>query len=171
VFDWLLQQGAVQLTCDTMRTAAQWGRLQLCQWLRAAECEWDHTVCSAAAHGGHVSTLRWLMTNGCPWTVETLYTSAIDCTAASNSAVAVLQLLLEQGVLADAAVLTSALNYAGAKNKLAAAQLLKQQGAEWPAVLYCSGVSWSGESLAWARAEGCTAPTEAQQPQQLDPEL
>jgi hypothetical protein len=84
-------------------------------------------VCSAAARGGHVTTLRWLMANGCPWTVEPLYTSAIDCTAES-SAVAVLQLLLEQGVLVNVARLSSALNYAGSLDKLAAAQLLKQQG-------------------------------------------
>jgi hypothetical protein len=127
-----------------MRTAARWGRLALCQWLHAAHCDWDHTVCSSAARGGHVSTLGWLMANGCPWT--------IDCLAES-SAVAVLQLLLEQGVLVSLARLTSALNYAGSQNKLAAAQLLKQQGAEWPAVLCCSGVCWSGESLAWARTE------------------
>jgi hypothetical protein len=83
----------------------------------------------------------------------------MDCTAES-SAVAVLQLLLEQGVLVNVARLTSALNYAGSQNKP------KEEGAQWPAVLCCSGVRWSGESLAWARAEGCTAPTQVQPQQQ-----
>jgi hypothetical protein len=44
------------------------------------------------------------------------------------------------------------LNAAGANSKLAAAKWLRQQGAEWPAV-----INWCGCSLDWAGSEGCTA--------------
>jgi hypothetical protein len=60
------------------------------------------------------------------------------------------------------------LNAAGAKGHLKAAKWLRQQGAEWPPVLrfvtqYANGgedaFEWQHNTLEWARAEGCTAPT------------
>jgi hypothetical protein len=44
---------------------------------------------------------------------------------------------------------------------LNAMKLLRQHGAAWPDALYYEEgcVRWSDESVAWARAEGCTAPT------------
>jgi hypothetical protein len=59
----------------------------------------------------------------------------------------------------------SALNRAGARGHMRAAQWLRQRGAEWPAVLTdyeeLFEEVWDGESLAWARAEGCTSPLTA----------
>jgi hypothetical protein len=40
---------------------------------------------------------------------------------------------------------------------MAAAQWLRQQGAEWPAVLGKFHIKWSGTLLQWARREGCTS--------------
>jgi hypothetical protein len=59
----------------------------------------------------------------------------------------------------SAELLTSALNAAGAGGRLQVAQWLRQHGAEWPIVLRAGRMRWTGESLAWARAEGCTSPT------------
>jgi hypothetical protein len=69
-----------------------------------------------------------------------------------------LAFVIKQGEVLDAELLTDALNTAGAGNKLQAAQWLRQLGAQWPAVLKHGAQQWSGESLAWARAEGCTSP-------------
>jgi hypothetical protein len=69
-----------------------------------------------------------------------------------------LEYLVEQGEVLDAKLMTKALNLAGACNKLLAAQWLRQRGAQWPAVLKHGAQQWSGDALAWARAEGCTSP-------------
>jgi hypothetical protein len=55
------------------------------------------------------------------------------------------------------------LSVAGARGSLTVAKWLGQQVAEWPDVLQAKapgyGVKqWSGDTLAWARAEGCTSP-------------
>jgi hypothetical protein len=56
------------------------------------------------------------------------------------------------------------LNAAGAHGRLAAAQWLRQRGAEWPAELVYGRHAWTGEVLTWARCEDCTAPTVSAQP-------
>jgi hypothetical protein len=64
------------------------------------------------------------------------------------------QYLQQQGVQCEPAYLTGMLVRAGTHSKLAAAQWLRQQGAQWPPVLE----RWPAEMCAWATAEGCTAP-------------
>jgi hypothetical protein len=72
---------------------------------------------------------------------------------------AILDYHIEQGEVPDAAQLTAAPNHAGVFNQLRAAQWLKQHGAEWPAVLAVNAHQhWSYDTLAWARAQGCTSP-------------
>jgi hypothetical protein len=82
--------------------------------------------------------------------------------AACNNHTDILDYILEKNEVLDAELLTEALNWAGVDNKLQAAQWLRQRGAQWPAVLSTGAVQWtqqwSGETLAWARAEGCTSP-------------
>eukprot|EP00953_Heterococcus_sp_UTEX-ZZ885_P017511 9799-Heterococcus_DN1.PRE.1 len=51
------------------------------------------------------------------------------------------------------------LNVAGAYRRLAAAKWLRQQGAEWPAVLKYESRAWNTDVVQWARDEGCTSPT------------
>jgi hypothetical protein len=53
-------------------------------------------------------------------------------------------------------VLTPMLKIAGARNRLAAAVWLRQQGAEWPLFLFHG--DWSDEVLVWARVAGYTTP-------------
>eukprot|EP00953_Heterococcus_sp_UTEX-ZZ885_P016771 9409-Heterococcus_DN1.PRE.3 len=62
----------------------------------------------------------------------------------------------QRGFLTSTALLTQTLDVDACHNKLAAAQWLREQGAEWPTAL--SLRYWKGEVLAWARAEGCTTP-------------
>jgi hypothetical protein len=82
---------------------------------------------------------------------------------ARDGATSILDYVVEQGEVLDAELLTHALNAAGSNSQLLAAQWLRQRGAQWPAVLRYgeranAAEQWSGESLACARAEGCTAP-------------
>jgi hypothetical protein len=83
-------------------------------------------------------------------------TDMVCSSAAMGGSVDVMVYLQQQGIQFTADVLKDMLDHAGVHNKLAATQWLRQQGAEWPAVLR----AWPGEVLAWARAEGCTSPRE-----------
>jgi hypothetical protein len=138
-----------------MSEAAYKGHLAMVQHLHALQCPWDTCSTREAARGGHVDLLRWLIDNGCPWDNEM-------CTAAANGGkIVMLAHLQQQGLLTTAALLTDMLNAAARCNKpeLAAAQWLREQGAEWPVTITPSrSYGWSDELLAWARAEGCTAP-------------
>eukprot|EP00953_Heterococcus_sp_UTEX-ZZ885_P033054 17219-Heterococcus_DN1.PRE.2 len=110
-----------------------------------------------AAERCNLELLDWLFDIGCPHNVEDLCYFAM-CSVDSKT-IPVLRWLQQYGIFNSAATLTLALNYAGAGNtNLAAAQWMRQQGAEWPAVL-CSEheanpVPWRDDTLEWARAEG-----------------
>jgi Ankyrin repeats (3 copies) len=112
-----------------MDSAAAEGHLAVCQFLHAAECEWDEEVCHSAAINGHISTLRFLLDSGCPWKPGQV------CIAASGGHIELMQYLLYEQGLSTAVRLTRMLNAAGASDRLAAAKWLRQQGAEWPPVL------------------------------------
>eukprot|EP00953_Heterococcus_sp_UTEX-ZZ885_P032031 16755-Heterococcus_DN1.PRE.3 len=163
VLEWMQQQGLV-FTETTMTFAAMHGHLQLCQWLRAQQCPWDGSAATTAAFGNYSDVLRWLIESGCPHHAfgEHVCTSAVR--GFGHGDFSTLQCLCDCGIMAEPAVLTDALNVAGAHNKLAVAQWLRQRGAQWPAVLCCptlrGSTAWRGDSLAWARAEGCASPTE-----------
>jgi hypothetical protein len=114
-------------------------------------------VAVTAALTGHVAAVKWLCEHGCPLEELQLYVAA-----AIAGDVKILDYLVERGCELDADILTAMLNVAGASEQLAAAQWCRQRGAEWPARLVCD-TPWEGDTLAWARAEGCTAPTTLQQ--------
>jgi hypothetical protein len=160
VLEWLLQQG-VKFTCQTMCNAVASDNLQLCQWLHAAQCPMNVYAYVFAEDRCNLKILNWLFDIGCPYNVEDLCYFA-RCSVDSNT-ILMLQWLQQRGIFDSAATLTLALNYAGANNTgLAAAQWLRQQGADWPAVLYSEHEvkpgPWCDATLEWARAEGCTAP-------------
>jgi hypothetical protein len=139
--------------------AAGRGDFALCEYLYDNDCDWSTLrEFEAAAREGKAGMLRWLYEHDCPWDEDRIHT----CVAEGGS-VDAMMFLQEEGIVHDE-LLTEMLNVAGACNKLAAAQWLKQQGAEWPAMLKWEGwrgeSTWSGEVLTWARAEGCTSPTE-----------
>jgi hypothetical protein len=156
--EWLRQQQGTVINADTLAWAAAGGQIAMCQHLRSTGCDWNASACNDAASYGEVDTLRWLRENGCPWDVNGV------CTDASRyGSTNILDYVTEQGEVLDAELLTDALNCAGAYNQLRAAQWLRQHGAQWPAVLAYGqppyAHEWSGDILAWARAEGCTSPT------------
>jgi hypothetical protein len=155
VVQFLRAQGC-PLSTFVFYVAAERGHIAMCTYLHAEHCSWNESTCNSAARGGSVDTLRWLRERGCPWVP-----SVVSRCAAAGGGVDVMLYLQQQGIVFDAELLTEMLTDAGAYNKLAAAQWLRQQGAEWPAVL-CSILSqqWSGDTLAWARAEGCTSRTD-----------
>jgi hypothetical protein len=107
-----------------------------------------------------VETLRWLREHGCPCSKL-----VIDA-AAEGASVSVLAYLQAEGLINSTDKLTVLLRIAGVHSeetakgctRLAAAQWLRQQGAEWPRKLCYEGRPWSEELVAWARAEGCTSP-------------
>jgi hypothetical protein len=150
------QLGGV-LTAKAMRTAAHSGNLPLCEYLLAEGCPWEADTCNFAAYTGKLYVVRWLRDNGCPCDVDKLLLFA-----AAGGRINIMQYMQQQpGVDFTPALLTDMLNAAGANSKLAAAQWVRQQGAQWPPVLrsVMHTEPWSGESLAWARTEGCTSPT------------
>jgi Ankyrin repeats (many copies) len=141
-----------------MRVAADRGYLQLCKYLRAEGCAWDTMVCFMAAEKCHLDTLHWLHESGCPWNYRPICREA-----AVQGHIDVLTYMQQQPESAQwwrAAFLTEMLQHAGRNNQLAAAKWLRERGAQWPDCLrlYSTSRSWSGDVLAWARAEGCTAP-------------
>eukprot|EP00953_Heterococcus_sp_UTEX-ZZ885_P038370 19688-Heterococcus_DN1.PRE.2 len=115
------------------------------------QCPWDaRAPCATAiSAAGHLDLLRWLMDNGCPWEARDLCISA-----AVGGRIDVLVYLQQKGLLTSAAPLTNMLDYAGAKDRLAAMQWLREQGAEWPTAHRRH--RWSGETLEWAIAAGFT---------------
>jgi hypothetical protein len=155
IFAWLQQQG-FQFNGDFVTWAAWYGNLQLCKWLHSAGCPWGHAACSAAAQHGHIEVLQFLHENGCPWDAESMLYKAV---VAEHNNVDMLQYIWDQGVQADAAKLKELLNDAGSRDLLELAKWLREKGAQWPEKLGRSfSTSWCDKAVAWARAEGCTAP-------------
>jgi hypothetical protein len=158
ILQWLQQQGFA-FDSSTMADAASGNHVHVCEWLRAAQCPCDTVACARAAQNDALDALRWLHDSGCPWDTASLCRCAATGTGDNTE---VLEYVLQQGQFADPAMLSEALNSAGAYSKLTAAKWLRAHSAEWPAVL-CDpvmiGRSWSAEMLAWARAEGCESPS------------
>jgi hypothetical protein len=150
------QQQRFELTCHVMSKAAEYGHLSLCQWLHNAGCPWDSSACRNAVDGGYLEVLRFLHDNGCPWDGGLILYNAV---IATHNNASMLQYLWEQGLQLNAAKLTEYLNYAGTNNKLESAKWLREKGAQWSDVLQDpDGDIWYDNMVAWARAEGCTAP-------------
>jgi Ankyrin repeats (3 copies) len=162
---YLRQQGCV-FSEDVMSAAAENGHLHICQYLFAEHCPWDTRACAKAARGsqlsprggGHLPTLRWLHEQGCPWDIQT-----VRMTAAALVDLPILRYMLSVEPAASAAQLTELLNEAGSCNRFAAAHLLRQQGAKWPAELSLNGRPWEARAVQWARDEGWTSPVPVRQ--------
>jgi hypothetical protein len=161
--EWLRQEKGVVIDAGTLKAAAAAGQTALCAHLRSIGCPWSAALCDQAAMSalcGNFDTLRWLRDNGCPWNVR-----HICIHAASLGDTALLDYVIEQGEVLDAELLTFALNTAGEFSSLQVAQWLRQHGAEWPAVLGYDDATgqynpWKADMIAWARAEGCSAPND-----------
>jgi hypothetical protein len=153
VVQFLCAQGC-PLSASVYNAAAGRGDIDMCAYLHSEHCPWSDFTCVTAVVNGYSDTLRWLHEHGCEW-----HADLIHLAAAWSGSVDTMVCLQQQGLVLTAEMLTDMLNTAGAENKLAAAQWLRQQGAEWPAVLrHCN--QWPDNTLLWARAEGCTSPTQ-----------
>jgi hypothetical protein len=141
---------------DMYCAVASRGHTDLCAYLYAAQCPLDAgtAACDCAAMEGHSGTLRWLREHDFPWQAD-----GLPLLAARGDSVDTMVALQQLGIVFDAELLTDMLNVAGVHSKLVVAKWLRQQGAEWPDVLQWTE-AWAGDALAWARAEGCTSPTE-----------
>jgi hypothetical protein len=152
----LLHTGqGVQLPANISTFAAANDRMDVLRWLQEVGYTFnEHTACGAAA-GGHKAVLLWLLEQEVP--IEKML---LCITAIRYGHMSILSLLQERGLLPAQILLNMLLQFAGAHNHLAVVQWLRQRGAEWPTVLKYVDTPWTGAVLQWARAEGCTAPTE-----------
>jgi hypothetical protein len=160
---WLLEQPGIQLTAEAMQEAAESRHRAMCEFLYTNYCPWDKHCCLLAAqriakHGDDAELLRWLRQHGCPW-----WPQDVAYQAAYDDSVALLEFMQQDGFVFTTEQLTEMLSSAGAFDSLITAKWLRDQSAEWPTVLqdlsmYSNGKQWYGDILAWARAEGCTAP-------------
>lgn len=76
LLDFLLQEGFATspLVCDM---AAQYGHLNLLHWARETKgLPWGSTSAHAAARGGHLEILQWLVTHECPYDFQVLVEGA-----------------------------------------------------------------------------------------------
>jgi hypothetical protein len=129
IVKFLVEEGVVRTnTAVTIHTAALFGRLSVCQYLRTLGCPWARLTSKFAAKSGNLATLRWLIENGCPWDPHSL---ALQ-TARSGSIECMEYIRDTSGVALGVNVLTEMLNAAGCEGKLAAVQWLRQAGADWP---------------------------------------
>jgi hypothetical protein len=190
---WLCSDMKMRMTKSIVECAASSGSMELLTWLQRAPMELDAVVtlrCAAraghqhilhqiiftgplepdetssvheaAAEGGQASLLRWLRDEGHSWSKNR---DNMLISAARGGSIETLDYLLSFNCLepADPAVLTQAMNAAGAFDHLSAVQWLRREHrAEWPAVLSYvrlrQTLRWFGPVLQWARDEGCTSP-------------
>jgi hypothetical protein len=76
--------------------AAKGGHLETLKWARLNGCRWSFDTCHQAALGGHLEVLKWAKEKGCPWDSQT-------CThAAMGGHLEVIKWLRENGCQWDA---------------------------------------------------------------------
>jgi hypothetical protein len=153
VLNFLHSEQGVQLPADISHVATANDRLDVLRWLQEVGIAFNAGTAFSAAAEGHTAILVWLLEQQCP-----VKQTHLCGTAARYGRMSILSLLQERGLLPAQHELSRMLRVAGAYDQLAVAQWLRQQGAEWPAVLLFLGMPWSEAVLAWARAEGCTSP-------------
>jgi hypothetical protein len=152
MLQYLKEQGCV-FDADTMRAAVQARRLHVCKFLRAEQCPWFSSAGEAAARCNHVEMLHWLHDQGYPWDIH-----AVRLVAVEARHTGLLEAMQHFEPAANAAQLTELLKSAGRYDDLMLVKWLRQQGANWPANLAYDGDRWSAALVQWARDEGCVSP-------------
>jgi hypothetical protein len=93
--------------------AARRGHTNLCRYLHTEQCpDTGNAACDCAAITGHSGTLRWLRETDFPWN-----TREVTICAAQGGSVDALQILQQQGLLANRLLLAKLLNVAGSHNR------------------------------------------------------
>eukprot|EP00953_Heterococcus_sp_UTEX-ZZ885_P027490 14743-Heterococcus_DN1.PRE.8 len=158
---WLKQKGC-PITIDTAREAAHFGQQELITYLHTNYWHklWDLQACDAAASTCQAAVLCWLLQHNCKWDN---HSSAWQCAAQQGKVDVMEHYRTTAGwPMPSADQLRNLLNIAGAHSFLAVCQWLRQRGATWPDVLQHTHKRWTGDTLAWARAEGCDSPVQHQ---------
>jgi hypothetical protein len=142
--------------------AAGSGHADILRYLDEHGCPHDSVAaCNAAALGGYINTLSYMHERTWPWDAI----RACELAAVSGSIDIIKHIVEQDSLVFTAAQLTKMLNAAGCHEQLETAQWLRQQGAQWPAVLlYNDHVAehshawpWHGGTLKWAREQGCAS--------------
>jgi hypothetical protein len=149
-----IDQG-VPLPANISDIAAAFARMEVLRWLQEVSYAFNESTAAGAAAGGHKAVLLWLVDQEVPIDKKLLRGTAIR-----YGHMSILSLLHERDLLPPRHHYSSMLQLAGAFGHLDVAQWLRQRGAEWPAILKYGDKPWTGAVLEWARAEGCTSPTE-----------
>jgi hypothetical protein len=123
---WLVQQPGIELTVEIMRAAVSSGDVAMCELLLANQCPFNENCCYIAAIAGvqrheNLDVLRWLRQHGCPWDC-----SVMAYIAAIHNSAALIEYLLQQGVVFTSERLTCLLNAGGAHNSLEVAKWLRE---------------------------------------------
>lgn len=84
MLEWIRVQDSTarKWTAGVTAEAADFGQLQVLQWLRALDppCPWNEGVCNAAAENGHLPVLQWVRAQHppCPWGERTCHFATIQ---------------------------------------------------------------------------------------------
>lgn len=70
ILEWAREQ-EYQFDCLVCTGAAEGGHLNILKWAREKNYPWDSQVCVRAARNGHLDILKWARSNGCPWNSQT----------------------------------------------------------------------------------------------------
>jgi hypothetical protein len=148
-------------------TAASAGHVHVLDFLRQHGCPLGSSAINAAASANEMPVLRWLHQHTSTFRME-----EVCAFAAAHGSIEAMAYLLphiehnpfewlfsETMDLKPTRALSKMLSIAGCNDQLDAAKWLRQQGAAWPESLRFGMTVWSGAVLAWAREEGCIAPT------------
>jgi hypothetical protein len=149
----LKKQRPPRFSANLMAAAAAHSPPEVCKCLHEKGCPWNAYACYLAAAGNNLPTLRWLHENGCPGALS----DDSSIAAARCGSVDIMLYMQQQGAQWSDQLLTQ-MNTAGAFRHLAAAQWLRQQGAQWPPVLRLCDKRWGRDVITWARQQGRTAP-------------
>jgi hypothetical protein len=171
VLKWLDEHhGKTKATADDMCTAATFGHLAVCQYLREQGYKWSKEskeAVTAAAHSEHHDVVKWLITECCPIKAAELGVAVVSNYDSTDNSVNMLKWLSEHGVVWKKKALTEMLHTCGTHAQLEAAKYVKQLGAAWPKEFVIDSSehgdeeerqTWHQEVRDWAVSAGCRAP-------------
>lgn len=71
ILKWIYEvEGSRHFSSYTCQQAAMGGFIDIIEWLRGVQCDWEDGACQGALETGRLDTLRWLIANGCPFDVD-----------------------------------------------------------------------------------------------------
>jgi hypothetical protein len=125
--------------------------------LRLHGVPWSTLLCDGAAYCNKLSLLQWLHTHSCPWDTWELLNAA-----SAGGSIAMLEWLVTVTAPWSADLKQFMLNVAARFSRLAVAQWLKADGADWPAAfsVECGydddrqKMCWSVSAVQWALSCG-----------------